>query len=74
MWKGLRDVQESVLVFVFLVDGAHQGGGGREDLVHEDEDGFFGGKLDAFTDDVDKLSDCEIGGDQIFLLVDGGNI
>jgi hypothetical protein len=71
------DVQEAVLVLrrlaaahlkgvtnlVFLVYGAHQGGGGRQDLVDEDEDGLLRRQLNALTDDVDELADGEVGRD-----------
>jgi len=59
---------------VLLVYGAHQGGGGRQDLVDEDEDGLLGRQLDALADDVDELADGQVGGDQVLLLVDGGDV
>lgn len=59
---------------MLFVNGAHQRSSRRQDLVDEDENGFFGRELDALTDDVDKLADCEVCGDQILLLVDGGDV
>ena len=56
---------------MLLVDAAHQRGGRRQHLIDEDEDGLFRAELDAFTDDVDELSDRQVGGDEVFLLVDG---
>ena len=73
MWD-LLDVQEAVLVLVLLVDGTHQRGARGQDLIDEDEDGLLGTKLDAFADDVDELADGQVGGDQVLLLVDGGDI
>ncbi len=67
--KDLRDVQEPILVFVLLVDGAHQGRRRRQDLVDEDEDGLFRRQLDALADDIDELADGEVGGDEVFLLI-----
>lgn len=32
-----------VLVLVLLVNAAHEGGSGRQNLVDEDEDGLLGG-------------------------------
>ena len=72
--KHVRDVEESVLVLVLLVDAAHEGGGGWQDLVDEDEDGLLRRKLNALADHVDELSDSEVGGDQVLLLVDGGDV
>ena len=63
-----------VLVLVLLVDAAHKRGGGGQDLVDEDEDGLLGRQLDALADDVDELADGQVGGDQVLLLVDGGDI
>ena len=40
---------------MFLVDGAHEGGGWRQDLVHKDEDGFLRCELDPFPDYIDEL-------------------
>jgi hypothetical protein len=70
----VRNVQEAVLVLVLLVDARHQGGGRRQDLVDEDEDGLFGAELDALADDVDELAHGQVGGDEVLLLVDGGDV
>jgi hypothetical protein len=70
----LRDVEEAVLVLVLLVDGGHQRGSRREDLIDEDEDGLLRRELDALADHVDKLSNCEVGGDQVLLLVDDSDV
>ncbi len=59
---------------MFLVDTAHESRGGRKDLIDEDEDGFFRGQFDALADDIDKLPDRQVRGDEIFLLVDGGDV
>jgi hypothetical protein len=59
---------------VLLVDGAHERGGGRQDLIDEDEDGLLGRQLDALADHVDELAHCEVGGDQVLLLVDGRDV
>ena len=59
---------------MLLVDAAHQSGGGREDLVHEDEDGLLRGELDSLPDNVDELAYGKVGGDKILLLVDGGDV
>jgi hypothetical protein len=63
-----------VLVLVFLVDAAHKGGCWGKHLVDEDEDGLLGGELDSLADDVDELTDGQIGGDKVLLLVDGRNV
>lgn len=72
--ENIRNVQESVIVFMLFVNAAHQSCGGRKHLVDEDEDGLLGRQLDTLADDVDELADGEIGRDEIFLLVDGGNV
>ena len=59
---------------MLLVDAAHEGGRGREDLVDKDEDGLFGRELDALANNIDELADGEVRGDEVFLLVDGGNV
>lgn len=59
---------------MFLVDGAHQRCGRRQNLIDEDEDGFLWGKLDALADDIDELSDREVCWDQVLLLVDGRDV
>jgi len=70
----LRDVEEAVLVLVLFVDGGHERSGWREDLVHEDEDGLLGRKLDALADHVDELAHGQVGGDQVLLLIDGRDV
>jgi len=59
---------------VFLVDAAHEGGRWGKHLVDEDEDGLLGGELDSLADDVDELTDGQIGGDKVLLLVDGRDV
>lgn len=63
-----------VLILVFLVDAAHEGGRWGKHLVDEDEDGLLGGELDSLADDVDELTDGQIGGDKVLLLVDGRDV
>lgn len=54
---------------VLLVDAAHQRGGRRQDLVHEDEDGLLRRKLDALADNVDELAYGKIRRYQVLLLI-----
>lgn len=63
-----------VLILVLLVNAAHEGSRGRQNLVDEDEDGLLGRQLDALADHIDELADGEICGYQILLLVDGSDI
>lgn len=55
---------------MFFVYGRDQCSSRGEHVVHEDEDGLFRGQLDPLADDIDKLSDCEVGRYEVFLLVD----
>jgi hypothetical protein len=59
---------------MLLVDAAHQRCSRRQDFINEDEDSLFGAELNALADDVDELSDGEVGGDEVLLLVDGGDV
>ena len=59
---------------MLLVDTAHQSCRWRQDLIHEDENGLFGAKLDALSDHIYELADGEICRDQILLFVDGGDV
>lgn len=59
---------------MLLVNAAHEGSRGRQNLVDEDEDGLLGRQLDALADHIDELADGEICGYQILLLVDGSDI
>ena len=59
---------------MLLVDAAHQSSSWWENFIDEDEDGLLWRELDALADDVDELTDGEVGGDEVFLLVDGGNV
>lgn len=72
--RNLRDIQKPILILMLLVNRAHQCGGGRQHLVDEDEDGFFGRELDALADNIDELADGEVGGDEVFLLVYGCDV
>lgn len=63
-----------ILVFVLFVDAAHEGGGRRENLVDEYEDGLLGGQLDALPDDVDELAYGEICGYEVLLLINSSDV
>lgn len=63
-----------ILILVLLVNAAHESSSGRQNFIDENEDGLLGGELDALADDVDKLADGQIRGDQVLLLVDGCDI
>ena len=70
----MKEEHVPILVLVLLVDGAHQSSGRWQDLVDEDEDGLLGRQLDALPDDIDELTNGEVGRHEVLLLVDGSNI
>lgn len=70
VFPGVGDVEKPVLVLVLLVNGRHQRGGGWQHLIDEDEDRLLGGELDALADYVDELTDGQVRGHQVLLLVD----
>ena len=74
MAGNLRDVQESILILVFLIDAAHERGRRWQDLIDEDEDGLLRRELYALADDIDELTDGQVGWDEVLLLVDGGDV
>lgn len=59
---------------MLLVDAGHQSSGWWQYLVDKDEDGLLWRELDTLADDVDELSDGEVGWNEILLLVDGGDL
>ena len=59
---------------VFLIDGAHERSSRWQDLVDEDEDGLLRRELNPLTDHIDELTNGEVGGNKVLLLVDGSNI
>ncbi len=59
---------------MLLIDATHERSSRWQDLIHEDEDGLLRAELDALADDVDKLADGQVGGDEVLLLVDGRNV
>jgi hypothetical protein len=75
-WCGgsIRYVQETILVFVLFVDAAHERGSRRENLVHKDEDSLLGAELDALANNIYELTDGQICGDEILLLVDSSDV
>ena len=66
-------VEKSVLVLLFLVDSAHECCVGRYGIAAEEEECFLGSEFDALANDVMELSDGEVAGNEIFLLVDLGH-
>lgn len=63
------DVQKEVLLVVLLVKAAHRGGGWGDDIVYEEKQGIFGAQADSLTNEEVKLSDSQIRGNEVFLLV-----
>jgi len=59
---------------MLLVNRGHQCGGRWQHLVDEDEDGLLGRKLDALADYINELTDGQVRGYQVLLLVDGRNV
>lgn len=59
-YMGIRNVEKSVLIFVLLVDTAHESGGGWKDFIDKYEDGLLGSELDTLADDVAKLADGQV--------------
>ena len=59
---------------MLLVYRAHQLGSGRQHLVDEDEDGLLRRQLDPLTDHIDELTDRQVRGDEVFLLVDDRDV
>ena len=59
---------------MLLVDTAHERGSRWQDLIDEDEDGLLGGELNALADYVDELTDSQVGGNEVLLLVDRRDI
>lgn len=70
----IQHVQETVVVLVFLVHGADQRRGGRQYVVDKNKDGLFAGQLDSLSYDVHKLAHRQVHGNQVFPLVDLGNV
>mmetsp|Transcript_32053 Transcript_32053/g.46827 ORF Transcript_32053/g.46827 Transcript_32053/m.46827 type:complete len:246 (-) Transcript_32053:379-1116(-) len=70
----VSDVQKAVLVLLLLIDLRHQTSSGRKHVVDKDEDSLLGRQLDALADHVHELTDSQISGHEVFLLVDVGEI
>ena len=56
----LRNIQEPIFIFMFLIDRAHKCRCGRKHFIDEDEDGLFRGKFNAFANDIAELSDRQV--------------
>ena len=67
-------VQEAIFVLVLFVDTRHERGGRREHFVDEYEDGLLRRELNALANDVDKLTDGQVCGYEVLLLVDGCDV
>lgn len=72
--ENVRDVEETILVLVLLVYRAHESGSGRQHLINENEDSLLGRQLNALADNVDELTNGEVGRNEVLLLVDGCDV
>lgn len=62
-------VQEEIFFLVLLVQRAHGGGGGGDHVVHEEEESILGPQTDPLPDQEVELSNSEVRGHQVLLLV-----
>jgi len=69
IFSAVRNVEKPVLVLLLFVYRRHQRGGGRHLVVHKDKNRLLWRKLDPHTNHVDKLTDGEIRGYQVFFLI-----
>lgn len=65
----VRDIEESVFVFMVVVQFAHGPRRLWNDFVDEEEDCFFSGEIDSFSNYPHELCYCDIVWYQIFSLV-----
>lgn len=68
------DVKEKVLLVMLLVKGSHGGRGGRECVVDEEEECVLRPEADPLPDEEVKLADGQVGGDEVLLLVEVGDV
>jgi hypothetical protein len=59
---------------MLLIDGAHESGSGRQNIIDVDKDSLLWSESNALSNDIDKLSYREIGGNEVLLLVNSGNV
>lgn len=59
---------------MLLVNGRHQSRRRRKRIVHKDENRLFSAQFNALSNDVHKLSDGKIGGDEVLLLIQRRNV
>ena len=66
----LHQKMKHVRYVVYLVEGSHGGGGGREGVVDEEEEGVLGPEADPLADEEVELADGEVGRHEVLLLVE----
>lgn len=66
---GVGNVQEIVLLVMFLVQGAHGSRCWWNDVVHKEEEGILGTQVDALANEEVELTDGQVGRHQVLLLV-----
>jgi len=59
---------------LLLIDRTHEGSVGWDRIAAEQKEGFFGRQLDAFANDIVKLSHGQIRRYQVLFLVNVGNV
>lgn len=67
------DVEEEILLVMLLIESSHGGAGRGDDVVDKEEEGILGSEVDALADEEVELSDSEIRGDEVLLLVQVSN-
>ncbi|GMR37017.1 hypothetical protein PMAYCL1PPCAC_07212 [Pristionchus mayeri] len=66
---GIGDVEEEILLVMYLVQLSHRRHRLRDDVVDEEEEGVLRTEMDSLPDEEVELSDSEIRRDKILLLV-----
>lgn len=65
----ISNVEEIVLLMMFLVEGAHSGTGGRDYIVDKEEECIFRSKVDPLANEKVELANRQVRWNQVFLLV-----
>lgn len=63
------NVEEKVLFMVLLIQLAHGGRGGWNDVVYKEEERILSSQVDSFPDEEVKLAHCQVGGDKVLLFI-----
>uniref|UniRef100_A0A0V0H8P0 Putative ovule protein n=1 Tax=Solanum chacoense TaxID=4108 RepID=A0A0V0H8P0_SOLCH len=74
VFSAVGNIEETIIILLLIVDCRHDCPCWRQHIVNKYEYCLFCTQFDSFTNDIDKLPNCQVSWHKILFLIDIRNI